>query len=182
MLALGGVVLAVTPLPSYFTTYYEKGQLYSISGRTELWAAVLATVKQRPILGNGYVAGRFVSLHVDEAFAEAGNLHNGFLEALYNNGVSGLLPVLAMHLVILKNVAAVLKATWRGQRNLLATGILALYINILINGFSNATFGGRAYAPFMLFMGLVVVSESLRRMTLARRRTPRLTAAGQPTS
>jgi O-antigen ligase len=121
-------------------------------------------------LGNGYAAGRFVSLQVEGAFTEAGNLHNGFLEALYNNGVIGLATVVAMHVAILRNLASVLKGTRRGAGNVMPIGILTLYTNILINGFFNATFGGRAYAPFMLLMGLVVVSEALRKTMRAQPR------------
>jgi hypothetical protein len=169
--ALGCVVFAVTPLPTYFSTYYEQGQVYSITGRTDLWVGALAAIKQHPILGNGYAAGRFVSLQVEGAFTEAGNLHNGFLEVLYDNGVIGLVPLLAIHVVILKNLVAVLKAA--GQRDSLVMGIgtLALYVCILINGFFNAVFGGRAYAPFMLLMALVVISEALRKRMRAQPRS-----------
>jgi O-antigen ligase len=166
--ALGCVVLAVTPLPTYFKTYYEQGQVYSLTGRTDLWTGAWKAIKQHPILGNGYAAGRFVSLQVEGAFTEAGNLHNGFLETLYDTGVMGFVPVLAMHVVILRNLAAIWKESMRGANNVMAAGISALYINILINGFFNATFGGRAYGPFMLLMGLVVVSEALRKRMKAQ--------------
>jgi hypothetical protein len=76
-----------------------------------------------------------------------------------------------MHVAILRNLAAVLKETWRGVNHVMAAGILALYINILINGLFNAIFGGRAYAPFMLLMGLVVVSEALRKRAKAQPRS-----------
>jgi O-antigen ligase len=170
--ALGCVVLATTPLASYFALYQEEGQIVTLTGRTDLWTVALEAIKQHPILGNGYAAGRFLSVQVAGVFARAGHLHNGFLEALYDNGVLGLVPVLAMHVVILRNVAAVLKATGRGESNLMAVGILALYTNILINGSFNASFGGRAYAPFMLLMGLVVVSEALRKRMRPQPRFP----------
>jgi O-antigen ligase len=169
---LGCVVLATTPLASYFTTYQEQGQFSTLTGRTDLWTAGVGAITQHPILGNGYAAARFLSVQVEGIFAGAGHLHNGFLEALYGNGIFGLVPVLAMHVAVLRNVAAVMKATGRGESNLMAVGILALYTNVLINGSFNATFGGRAYSPFMLLMGLVVVSEALRKTVRAETRFP----------
>jgi O-antigen ligase len=168
---LGCVVLATTPMASYFWTYQEQNEIVTLTGRTDLWAAAWAHIKQHPILGAGYVAGRFLSLQVEGIFPEAGHLHNGFLEVLYNNGIVGLVPVVAMHVAILRNLAAVLRAAGRGESNVMAIGILALYTNILITGSFNATFGGRAYAPFMLLMGLVIVSQTLRKMTCPRPRT-----------
>jgi hypothetical protein len=42
-----------------------------------------------------------------------------------------------------------------------AAGCMALYSFLLINGFFNSSFGGKCTAPFMLLLGLVVVSHKL---------------------
>jgi O-antigen ligase len=168
ILALGCVVFAVTPLSTYFTTYHAEDQLSTVTGRTDLWRAALPEIMEHPIVGHGYVASRFVSVQVVGAFWEAGHLHNGFMEVLYNNGLIGLVLLLAMHVAILKNAVAVLKTTRRHDSHVIAIGILVLYINILVNGLANATFGGHAYAPFMLFLALIVVSEALRKQVNQR--------------
>jgi O-antigen ligase len=90
-------------------------------------------------------------------------MHNGFMEALYNNGLVGLIILVAIHLVIVKNLWRALKRSPNRKAHLLAVGSWAVYVNLLINGFFNATFGGPARSAFMLLLGLLVVSEALRR-------------------
>jgi O-antigen ligase len=163
VLILGGILLAVTPLSTYFATYEEEGHLSTISGRTELWTAAWPEIVQHPIVGHGYLASRFLSEHVEGTFPEAGHMHNGFLEALYNNGLLGLTILAAIHLVIVKNLWRALKGAPNRDAHLLAIGSWAIYVNLLINGLFNATFGGAARALFMLLLGLLVISEALRR-------------------
>jgi len=85
------------------------------------------------------------------------------MEALYNNGLVGLCILVGIHFVIVKNLWWALKSPLNRNAHLVAVGFLAIYVNLLINGLFNATFGGRAGTPFMLLLGLVVVSEALRR-------------------
>jgi O-antigen ligase len=163
VLALGGIILAVTPLATYFTAYHESGELSTLTGRTELWRAVWPEILQHPIVGHGYLGSRFLSEVVEGTFEQAGHTHNGFIEALYNNGLVGLIILVGIHLVIVKNLWRALKGPPNRNAHLLAVGSWAIYLNLLINGLFNATFGGAARPPFMLLLGLVVVSEVLRR-------------------
>jgi hypothetical protein len=48
------------------------------------------------------------------------------------------------------------------QVRILATGSLALYVNLLIAGQFNASFGGRATAPFALMIALAAMGARLR--------------------
>ena len=70
--------------------------------------------------------------------------------------------IVIIHLVIVRNLlkAFRLRNTSAGM-HLFAIGSIALYLNLLINGMFNASFGGRAEAPFMLLLALVVVSDRL---------------------
>ena len=165
VLVLGGIILLATPLATHFISYQERDQLSTITGRTELWKAAWPDILQRPIVGHGYLASRFLSEHVEGAFGEAGHMHNGFLEALYNNGLIGLIILVAIHLVIVKNLWRARKGPPDRNAQLLVVGSSAIYVNLLINGLFNATYGGRASAPFMLLLGLLVVSEALLRNT-----------------
>jgi O-antigen ligase len=165
VLALGGIILLATPLATHFVTYQEQGQLSTITGRTDLWKAVWPEILQHPLVGHGYLASRFLSEHVEGTFAQAGHTHNGFIEALYNNGLVGLCILVGIHFVIVKNLRRALKEPPNRNAYLLAAGSSAIYVNLLVNGLFNATFGGRASTPFMLLLGLVVVSEVLQRNT-----------------
>jgi O-antigen ligase len=173
VLALGGIILLATPLGTHFITYQKQGQFSTITGRTDLWKAVWPEIMQHPIVGHGYLASRFLSEEVEGTFAQAGHTHNGFIEALYNNGLGGLLILVGIHFVIVKNLWQALKDASNRNAHLLAVGSSAIYVNLLINGLFNATFGGRASTPFMLLLGLVVVSEALRRNADLPVRLPR---------
>ena len=160
---LGCFIFAVTPLSTYFTAYQEQGQLSTLTGRTELWRAVRPEIISHPILGHGYLASKFVPDAVEVPIEQTGNMENGFLEALYNNGLVGLIVLIVIHLSIVRALWRVLKS--RPNRNilLLGAGCWAIYINLLIAGQFNSIFGGAARPQFMLLLGLVVVSEALRR-------------------
>jgi O-antigen ligase len=165
-----GLLLA-TPLSSYFSEYQRAGQLSTITGRTDLWTAALPEILRRPIFGHGYMSSKFVSIEfgLEGSFADAGHLHNGFLEVFYNNGLIGFIILLLMHVAILRGFLGTLKR--RGPKDpayVIAAGSLALYMNLLINGFFNVSFGGRPDSSFMLFMSLLVVAEVLRRHRVRR--------------
>jgi O-antigen ligase len=158
---IAGLALA-TPLGDYFHLYQERNGAESFSGRTILWNAVLPAIKQKPILGHGYLASEFVSIQINAVSWQAPHLHNGFIEALYNSGVIGLVLIVAILIVIPKNLYRVLRrAPPRDRVYQIAAGCLALYVFLLINGLFNSSFGGKASAPFMLMLALVVVSRKL---------------------
>lgn len=166
---IGSLALA-TPLGDYFHLYQERNGAESFSGRTILWNAVLPAIKQKPILGHGYLASEFVSIQINAVSWQAPHLHNGFIEALYNSGIIGLLVILAVLFVIPRNLYRVLRGSRPSDRIYqIAAGCLALYVFLLINGFFNSSFGGKASAPFMLMLALVVVSHKLREQTLLPR-------------
>ncbi|MGP8093770.1 MAG: O-antigen ligase family protein [Candidatus Sulfotelmatobacter sp.] len=161
-LVVGAIVISVSPLSRYFENYVQEDQATTLTGRTPLWEVALPAIWQRPILGHGYVSSTFVSIQVNGVPWSAGHMHNGFLEALYNNGLIGFLLILLIHFVIARNLLRVTRhappTTYLYQ---LGVGCFAVYINLLINGFANASFGGRAWHPFMVLLALVVVSEKL---------------------
>ena len=161
--ALAAIIILVSPLSSYERDYWESGQGSTLTGRTELWAVTWPVILQNPILGHGYTASRFLSVQVPGTFPEAGHVHNAFLEVLYNNGIVGLILILLMHVEILKSCIGVIRDFPARAAYLLAIGSLAMYVNLVIAGLFNASFGGRAYGSFMLFLALPIIVERLRK-------------------
>jgi O-antigen ligase len=122
----------------------------------------MPTIRQKPILGHGYLSSEFVEFQVNAVEWAAPHLHNGFLEAVYNNGVPGLGVIVVICFIIPRNLYRVLRAASSTDPIYrIAAGCLALYAFLLINGFFNSSFGGKATAPFMLLLSLVVVSNKL---------------------
>jgi O-antigen ligase len=97
----------------------------------------------------------------------------------YNLGLLGLIPMLLMHYGIVKNLRNALRRSKaspgfrdseerRPSRTLylLTAGIVALYVNLLINGMLTTVFGGRATFLFMSFLAVLALSEIVNRESL----------------
>ena len=154
-----------TPIGAYFDRYLQSGQASTFTGRTAIWQSAISGILQRPFLGHGFVASLFMSNQVVDMRFAATHTHNGFLEALYNNGVVGLL----LMVLILWYIARNLWKAYRHPANLerypqLAAGLIAIFLNLMINAMANATFAGRVRANFVLLLGMVVISDVFARV------------------
>jgi len=159
---LAAVLALSTPLGSYFSNYKESGQAATFTGRTTLWSNVMPAIRQKPILGHGYLASTFVEFQVNSVQWAASHLHNGFVEVLYNNGLIGFILIVMINVVIVRNLIRVLRrAPSASAIYRVGAGCLAVYAHLLINGFFNSSFGGKARPPFMLMIALVLVSNRL---------------------
>ena len=111
-LVISGILLVTTPLGKYFQDYSQSGEASTITGRTDLWTTIWPAVLDKPIVGHGYVASRFLSIDLDldlGAGWEPPHTHNSFLEPLYNNGIFGLLLVVILNYIMIRNFVRVLK-------------------------------------------------------------------------
>lgn len=164
---LGAIILLTTPVASYFRMYEDSGQIATASGRVDLWNAAMPAILQKPIIGHGFMSSRFVAINLDGISWDAGHMHNGFLEALYNDGIIGLILIVLIQAAILKNLISVMRRHSKLEPGAfrLAVGCLAIYANLLINGLFNASFGGRPEAAFVLLLGIAMVSDRLERLT-----------------
>ena len=158
------LLISFTPLGDYFSQYNSGGNAATLSGRTLLWSAVIPAILQNPIFGHGYVASTFVYMELNAVGWAAPQLHNGFLETLYNTGGIGFVLLLIVILLIPKDLFRVLRhAAPSDPLYRIGAGSIALYAVLLMNGLFNATFGGRVRAPFALLMAMVFVSGKLRK-------------------
>ncbi len=160
--ALAAVLVLSTPLGDYLHLYQDRAGAESFSGRTILWSAVIPEIKNKPIIGHGYMASEFVMFQVNAVGWAAPHLHNGFLESLYNTGGIGFILLLMILFVIPRNLIRVLRRVPKDEYLYrVAAGCLALYAFLFINGLFNSSYGGKCTSPFMLLLALVVVSQKL---------------------
>jgi O-antigen ligase len=157
----------LTPISSYFRSYQDSESAQSLTGRTELWQLALPAIAERPILGHGFMASKFIAEAADLDW-DAGHLHNAFLEAAYNNGAIGLFLVLAINICIVRNTWMVLRHSHNARFRTLASGSLALYSLLLLNAFVEPVFGGRPSCTFLIFQGLLVLTHALRESALLK--------------
>lgn len=165
-MAVTGVLVTVlvltTPLGDYFHLYQDREGAESFSGRTILWKAVMPEIEHKPIIGHGYMATEFLMFQVNAVGWAAPHLHNGFLEASYNTGAIGLFFMLMILFVIPRNLYRVLRKVPKDDPLYrVAAGCVALFTFLVINGIFNSSFGGKCTSPFMVMLGLVVVSQKL---------------------
>jgi hypothetical protein len=157
LLAAGALLMVLSPgLASYITAYLGTEQAGTVTGRTDVWSAGWQLIKERMILGRGFMSSRFLAYKISVSW-QPGHLHNGFLEVWYNNGIFGLFVMVMMHAVIIRNLILVM----RKASLPLAAGCFAVYLNILINGLVSRAFGSRPDATFTMLFALVFVSERL---------------------
>jgi O-antigen ligase len=156
------LAIAFTPLGKVLQRYTEQGDASTLTGRTNLWDATWPNMREHPIMGKGYRASRFLSEEVPGAFQDAGNMHNSFLEALYNNGLAGLISIVVMNVLIVINLSAVILRRPTLHMRYYAAAAFALYIHLLVWGLVAVTFGGAPDNRFMTFLALLLISMFLR--------------------
>jgi O-antigen ligase len=161
-----GITLALlfTPLGQYAANYMKLDEIASLTGRTEIWASSWPLILNKPIFGHGFYSSRFRTLIYSGESFSAIHLHNSFLETVYNNGLVGLGLLMMVLFVIVRNLWRTIHAGASKQVRYLAIGCMAAFVNLFINGMFNANFGGRPFAPYMIMIGLVVVSSHLWRI------------------
>jgi O-antigen ligase len=156
--------LAFTPLGQSLQKYSQEGTAASgtLTGRTNLWSAAWPNIKSHILFGNGYRSSRFLSEDVPGAFQDAGNMHNSFLEVLYNNGLVGLIPILIMTVLIAYNLKDPILHPPSLQLRYYAAAALALETQLFVWGLVAVTFGGAPDDRFMTFFALLLISMFLR--------------------
>src|SRR5262249_35216270 len=141
---------------------------------TEVWVAGWQLIKQKPILGRGFMSSRFLGDKIDVNWHPE-HLHDGFLEAWYNNGIFGLFAIVMIQIVIVRNLWLVRKATKSAPYvSQIAVGCFVVYLNVLINGLVSRAFGSRPDATFMTMFAVVLLSDNLVQTFVAKKATARV--------
>jgi O-antigen ligase len=161
LLVIGSLVVAFTPLGTYLKFYVDSGQAGSVTGRSDVWAAGWQLIKQKLILGRGFMSSRFLSYKIDIDWMP-NHLHNGFLEVMYNNGLIGLFVILMMLGWTVRNLFNVIRTVDTDNPiHQLAAGCFAIFFNIFVNGMVSRAFGSRPDGTFMVLFSMVFVSDRL---------------------
>jgi exopolysaccharide production protein ExoQ len=144
--------------------YVTRGDLATLTGRTEMWQFVVEKIKERPLLGFGYeVAGvifqdpRFPVWWGPYDEGAHSSLHNGYLSHAIGVGV----PATLFWLVIFLRPWVVLlmrkEDPWR-----LKPAVFVLVIPLLIYNFSEAALGDFIDEAGLLFGMMWAVAERYR--------------------
>jgi len=151
-----------TPLGKNLEKYSESGNAGTLTGRTNLWSTTWPEITSHPIMGKGYRASRFLSEEVPGTFQEAGNMHNSFMEVLYNNGLAGLIPIAVINLLIIVNLKGVILRPPSLELRYYAAAAFALFTHLFVWGLVAVTYGGPPDNRFMTFFAVLAISIFLR--------------------
>ena len=125
----------------------------TLTGRTDIWSAVIELIYEKPVLGWGYramwVPTDLVTMWVDKKCGDWGvpSAHNAFLEVTLELGLLGLTALLPM----------ILLAFWRGVRccvvGLIPLGLFSIvfYIATIIAGQTVETIGINQEIDWLVF-------------------------------
>lgn len=158
-----GVLLKV-PMVQYLFSYQENDSALHLTGRVDLWKESLPVIRQNFLIGKGYVSSKFSSITLDDVGWDAGHMHNVVLEVLYNNGIIGLILILAVNAVMISSVIRIIKNPVSSNFYQLAVGFLSLHMFLIINSISTISFGGRPHNQFILFLTLFMLIQNLSRL------------------
>jgi len=148
------IFLSGVDLERLWPTYRSQLRLETLvglSGRLDLWSYTLERVMERPILGVGYEAGRYILL---EYAPWAGIAHNSFLEVLIGTGVVGFVVILIICAAVLRTIAR--------TRDALLVG-LTLYM--LFYGMTNPVLFVPGYGMALLTIAIVRAVRAQARIT-----------------
>ena len=145
-LTLAGVSMAA--LAESFEKYSRWESIQGLSGRVELWSYTLGRILDRPMLGVGYEAGRYVLLQYAPWAATA---HNSFLDIAVGTGILGLLLLFLFSIELLRTI--------RWTRDALLMGVAA----------QTYVYGMTSMALFVPSFGMLVLILSITRAALLAR-------------
>jgi O-antigen ligase len=155
-------VLLLAPTGKYFVRYAGSGQAATLTGRVDLWKAEWPDIQSRLAMGHGYLASRFVPAPFKEGGWQVGSLHNVYLDVLYNLGLPGLFILLMMNYWMVKNFRFLRRHTESPALFALTNGLLAIYIDLLVNSPFAVPFGSRPYTFFMVFLAVFAITTKMR--------------------
>ena len=148
-------------------TYIQRGQkassLTTLNDRTFVWKASIEAIKQRPILGYGFVSGAKNAIrdHWIHANWIPPHAHNELIEAMLSGGILALILILCIY-------GRALWVAWRtaylGPRRIILLFLMILFLIRSLGG-SNITFiYTRVGALFLLtFIGILADQTGLSR-------------------
>jgi O-antigen ligase len=157
--ALGAILVA-----NASQVFAVLGRDSTLTGRTQIWRAAQQLIAERPIGGYGWGGawddGDFVRLYISQrATWDVPSAHNGYLDALIQAGVPGLVAFLLLAALVVV----------RGVRVLLLQGRspLVVFAPVLVTGLIVYNVGEAnlvsLLSVFLLVMTLTLLTTVLRR-------------------
>lgn len=127
-------------LEDIFLTESGIRSITTLTGRTEIWAGVLSSIKN-PLLwffGNGYGSAEPFFIYTDIFLVNFGHAHNATIQSIYETGIIG---AAILNYILLYNIINGFRLTRiYGKKNITSNIFLWFNIAILIRGLTEASY------------------------------------------
>jgi O-antigen ligase len=175
LLAIIGIAMA--PLfGKNLGDYLQRGDVTTLTGRTELWQFVIASIKAKPLIGYGYqTAGAIFGSKYFPIWwgpwdlGPQSSVHNEYLNHMVGVGI----PATILWIFIIVRPWVSIFREKEDPWNLKAAAFL-IAVPLLIDSLTEAAIGDFAGLPGVTFGLFWVAAERYRVMMIARRETERL--------
>ncbi|MGH8014414.1 MAG: O-antigen ligase family protein, partial [Candidatus Binataceae bacterium] len=166
----GAALVALILIGADIHSYVARGNVSTLTGRTDIWLFAIQQIKDQPILGYGYeVAGAIFNFRYFPIWygpwdlGPHSSLHNGYLGHLVGVGVPATL--FWLYIMLRPWVYVIRQKTdpWN-----LKPAIFLLVVPLLVENMAEAAIGDCAGAVGLLFALAWVIAERYRLMSLAK--------------
>ncbi len=145
------------PVAVYLLRGHSGQQFLGLSGRAELWDYVSSLIRERPLIGHGYVASRSILL---ERFPWAGTSHGALPEVVLSLGVLG--AVLLGAIVVRMFVSAFARTGTRDAPDAWGQAVvLGGIVFLMVVAVGADSFAGAPGYEVLLFFAAAVAHEHL---------------------
>jgi O-antigen ligase len=179
MMAIGLGIAVLILLPIIFTIVDLShlltviGRSSTLTGRTEVWQAMLGAIREKPLVGYGYGFWDQASMTRSNIWLEVGwkppHAHNTWLDAALQLGLIGVALTAAVWLIPLRRCLVIIVSRF-GQG---APFFLAILLSLLVrSAFETVMFTPALNALFWLITSYVYVSVIMRQRAAAGTAAP----------
>lgn len=146
----------------YFNRSQSVEELFSGTGRTEIWATVFERIFDNGInliFGHGYGMSRFIINTGNTApFFFAFHAHNGMLEILLATGLAGIISFLTFSFYGMKWIVKYNSLRNIYSEDLIIRAIIVISM-VLIQSLTEATIGVKINPTFMIFIFYIIILD-----------------------
>ncbi len=147
------------------TRRQSEAEMRSLTGRTYVWSITVDLIRERPLLGWGYVSGSRIELSRLFPGGNSGGSHNAYLEVVLALGAIGALVLGGLLIRICITLARALRSRW----TVLAPSVIGIQVLklavillvLLVEGMFESSFSGPPRFEATLLFGVAFCCDGI---------------------
>ena len=142
--------------------------MLSLTGRTYVWATTIDLIRERPMLGWGYVSGSRIELSRLFPGGNSGGSHNAYLEVLLALGAMGALVLGGLLIKICLTLARALRSWWKvldpGVTSIQVLKLSVILLVLLAEGMFESSFSGAPRFEVTILFGVAFSCDAIAQL------------------